>query len=153
MDAHRPVASSRDPRQSRGHRLAQGLHVSLPQWCVWLGIPNLRCFGLTLDARTVWADNADAVSKAYSGTGALKTDFTRFGVRSNRGALQDGVNSAVRYLKNNFFDGPRQDAYDLVTGSWRPVQGGGTDQLPSATLPPLLLVVSGRPLLHMEAVH
>jgi hypothetical protein len=26
---------------------------------------------------TVWADHADVVSKAYSGTGALKTDFTR----------------------------------------------------------------------------
>jgi hypothetical protein len=27
--------------------------------------------------RNVWADHADVVSKAYSGTGALKTDFTR----------------------------------------------------------------------------
>jgi len=27
---------------------------------------------------TVWADNADGVSLIYSGTGALKTDFTRF---------------------------------------------------------------------------
>lgn len=26
---------------------------------------------------SVWADNADTVSKAYSGTGALKTDYTR----------------------------------------------------------------------------
>lgn len=25
----------------------------------------------------VWADNADVVSRAYSGTGALKTDYTR----------------------------------------------------------------------------
>jgi len=24
-----------------------------------------------------WADNADALSKQYAGTGALKTDFTR----------------------------------------------------------------------------
>jgi len=24
-----------------------------------------------------WADNADACSKQYAGTGALKTDFTR----------------------------------------------------------------------------
>lgn len=28
--------------------------------------------------RNAWADNADVVSRAYSGTGALKTDFTRF---------------------------------------------------------------------------
>lgn len=26
----------------------------------------------------------------------------------------------MRYVKNNFLDGPRQDAYDLVTGTWQP---------------------------------
>ncbi|GAA6005280.1 hypothetical protein JCM11491_002644 [Sporobolomyces phaffii] len=70
--------------------------------------------------RNIWADNADTVSKAYSGTGALKTDYTRTGKRSKEGALQDGINSLMRYVKNNFLDGPRQDAYDLVTGTWRP---------------------------------
>ncbi len=71
----------------------------------------------------VWADHADVISKAYSGTGALKTDFTRTGKRSKEGALQDGVNSLTRYLKNNFFDGARQDAYDLFTGAWNPRAG------------------------------
>ncbi|POY76482.1 hypothetical protein BMF94_0683 [Rhodotorula taiwanensis] len=74
--------------------------------------------------RNVWADNADVVSRAYSGTGALKTDYTRTGKRSKEGALQDGINSAIRYIKNNFLDGPRQDAYDLVTGTWVPTKGG-----------------------------
>ncbi|KWU45084.1 hypothetical protein RHOSPDRAFT_33333 [Rhodotorula sp. JG-1b] len=74
--------------------------------------------------RNVWADNADVVSRAYSGTGALKTDYTRTGKRSKEGALQDGINSAIRYVKNNFLDGPRQDAYDLVTGTWVPTEGG-----------------------------
>lgn len=68
----------------------------------------------------MWADNADVVSKAYSGTGALKTDYTRTGKRTNEGLLQDGINSIMRYVKNNFLDGPRQDAYDLVTGTWQP---------------------------------
>lgn len=68
--------------------------------------------------RNVWADHADSVSKAYAGTGALKTDFTRTGKRTNQGLLQDGVNSVMRYIKNNFFDGDRQDAYDLVTGAY-----------------------------------
>ncbi|KAF9987059.1 hypothetical protein BGZ65_005254 [Modicella reniformis] len=63
--------------------------------------------------RNVWADNADVVSSAYSGTGALKTDFTRTGNRTKAGALQDFQNSIVRYIKNNFMDGNRQDAYDL----------------------------------------
>ncbi|CEQ41659.1 SPOSA6832_03410 [Sporobolomyces salmonicolor] len=71
----------------------------------------------------VWADNADVVSRAYSGTGALKTDYTRTGKRSAEGALQDGINSIIRYVKNNFLDGPRQDAYDLVTGTWQPRRG------------------------------
>lgn len=56
----------------------------------------------------VWADHADYISKAYSGTGALKTDFTRTGVRSKQGLLMDGQNSVVRYLKNNYLDGDRQ---------------------------------------------
>lgn len=56
----------------------------------------------------MWADHADYVSKAYSGTGALKTDFTRTGKRSWAGAIDDGLNSIMRYIKNNYFDGPRQ---------------------------------------------
>lgn len=68
--------------------------------------------------RNVWADHADTISKAYSGTGALKTDFTRTGKRTKEGAIQDGINSVQRYIKNNYYDGSRQDAYDLLTGSW-----------------------------------
>ncbi|CAN6661177.1 phosphatidylinositol-3-phosphatase Sac1p [Trichomonascus vanleenenianus] len=68
--------------------------------------------------RNTWADNADGVSCAYSGTGALKTDFTRHGRRTKRGALQDLGNSIVRYFKNNFYDGPRQDGYDLFLGNY-----------------------------------
>lgn len=58
--------------------------------------------------KNVWADNADLVSIQYSGTGALKTDFTRTGKRTITGAMMDGYNSMVRYFKNNFNDGFRQ---------------------------------------------
>ncbi|CAL1547866.1 unnamed protein product [Lymnaea stagnalis] len=68
--------------------------------------------------KNVWADNADIISKEYAGTGALKTDFTRTGKRTIYGALQDGYNSAVRYIKNNFQDGGRQDAMDLFLGNY-----------------------------------
>lgn len=61
--------------------------------------------------KNVWADNADLVSIQYSGTGALKTDFTRTGKRSIQGAIQDGINSMIRYYKNNFTDGFRQVLY------------------------------------------
>lgn len=70
--------------------------------------------------RNIWADNADVVSKSYSGTGALKTDFTRTGERTRAGAAQDLNNSITRYVKNNFGDGPRQDAFDLFLGVYLP---------------------------------
>lgn len=64
--------------------------------------------GLSTLYKNVWADNADLVSIQYSGTGALKTDFTRTGKRTMVGAMWDGVNAMVRYYKNNFRDGYRQ---------------------------------------------
>ncbi|KAI0217418.1 Phosphoinositide phosphatase sac1 [Massospora cicadina] len=70
--------------------------------------------------RELWADNADAVSVAYSGTGALKTDFTRTGRRTALGALRDGKNSMVRYLRNNYLDGSRQDGIDLFLNRYTP---------------------------------
>lgn len=70
--------------------------------------------------RNLWADNADTVSRSYSGTGAMKTDVTRTGTRTNVGALEDGRIGVTRYFKNNFLDGPRQDAYDLFLGEYRP---------------------------------
>jgi hypothetical protein len=70
--------------------------------------------------RNIWADNADVVSKSYSGTGALKTDFTRTGNRTKAGALQDLSNSITRYAQNNFMDGPKQDGFDLFHGAYLP---------------------------------
>lgn len=53
-----------------------------------LGLENLF--------KNVWADNADVISIEYSGTPALKTDFTRTGKRTRMGALRDGINSLTR---------------------------------------------------------
>ncbi|OWF37982.1 phosphatidylinositide phosphatase SAC1-like [Mizuhopecten yessoensis] len=66
----------------------------------------------------IWADNADCISKQYAGTGALKTDFTRLGKRTTMGLLMDGWNSLIRYFKNNFSDGFRQDSIDLILGNY-----------------------------------
>ncbi|XP_074644697.1 phosphatidylinositol-3-phosphatase SAC1-like [Tubulanus polymorphus] len=68
--------------------------------------------------KSVWADNADACSVQYAGTGALKTDFTRTGKRTKLGLLRDGANSLIRYFKNNFTDGFRQDSIDLFLGNY-----------------------------------
>lgn len=32
--------------------------------------------------RTVWVENADVISKRYTGTGALKTEFTKTGKKT-----------------------------------------------------------------------
>ncbi|KAI0728565.1 SacI homology domain-containing protein [Fomitopsis betulina] len=75
------------------------------------------------DFREMWTDHANLISMAYSGTGALKTDFTKTGRRTRQGMFEDLSNSVMRYLKNNFFDGARQDAYDLMTGAFVPRKG------------------------------
>ena len=63
--------------------------------------------------KRVWADQADALAHMYSGTPALKTDFTRTGRRTVQGSLRDLAYTLLRYYINNFCDGFRQDAYDL----------------------------------------
>ncbi|XP_035771864.1 phosphatidylinositol-3-phosphatase SAC1-B-like [Neolamprologus brichardi] len=68
--------------------------------------------------KNAWADNADACAKQYAGTGALKTDFTRTGKRTHWGLLMDGWNSMIRYYRNNFSDGFRQDSIDLFLGNY-----------------------------------
>ncbi|KAA8591978.1 hypothetical protein FQN60_017352 [Etheostoma spectabile] len=71
-----------------------------------------------VSSRRSWADNADACAKQYAGTGALKTDFTRTGKRTQWGLVMDGWNSMIRYYKNNFSDGFRQDSIDLFLGNY-----------------------------------
>lgn len=66
--------------------------------------------------RNSWADHANLISVQYAGTGALKTDYTRTGVRTHWGLLQDGWNSSIRYVKNNFRDGQRTDSIKFLLG-------------------------------------
>ena len=68
--------------------------------------------------KVIWADHGDEVSLQYSGTGALKSGFTRTGKRSVGGLIDDGIKSVTRYYLNNFEDGRRQDALDLVSGAF-----------------------------------
>jgi hypothetical protein len=64
--------------------------------------------------RDTWTDNADFISILYTGTPALKTDFTRTGKRSKAGEINDGKNSLTRYYINNFTDGYNHDCLDLA---------------------------------------
>ena len=67
--------------------------------------------------RICWGDNGDIISKAYSGTNALKRDFTRTGKRTIKGNLDDGVNTCTRFYINNFCDGYNQDCQDFFLNS------------------------------------
>jgi len=64
----------------------------------------------------LWADNGDALSKIYAGTGALKSSFTRYGKMSLAGALADARKSATRLYVNHFEDKNRQNTVDLLLG-------------------------------------
>jgi len=87
------------------------------EWRVtWSSLqPLLKVFLFFL----AWADNGDAISRQYAGTGALKSDFTRTGKRSQKGVMKDGFNSLSRYYINNFKDGLRQVIIPLF--SWQRV--------------------------------
>mgnify|MGYP000997065339 CR=1 FL=1 len=55
------------------------------------------------------------MSYLYTGTPALKTDFTRTGKRTYRGAINDGINAVTRYYINNLTDGYYHDCLDVAT--------------------------------------
>ena len=65
---------------------------------------------------SLWADNGDALSKIYAGTGALKSSFTRHGKMSLAGAIADARKSATRMYINNFADKGRQNTIDVLLG-------------------------------------
>lgn len=91
--------------------------------------------------RAIWADHGDEISRQYAGTGAMKSAFTRTGKRDFAGLLDDGAKSLKRYLLNNFRDGEKQDALDLVTGTYRP-ERDGTNRSVTKMSPAIPLLVA-----------
>ena len=80
--------------------------------------------------KSVWANNANSLAQLYAGTGALKVDFTKTGKRTLKGMFDDGVNAIMRYYINNFTDGIKQDAIDVLLGVHRPDVLGPSPFLP-----------------------
>lgn len=72
--------------------------------------------GAELVFNDVWANNGDAISRAYAGTSALKGDFTRTGKRDLGGLLNDGVNSLARMYTSTFSDWFSQAVIDFMLG-------------------------------------
>ncbi|KAL3826123.1 hypothetical protein ACJIZ3_022152 [Penstemon smallii] len=68
--------------------------------------------------KTLWVEQGDEISLEYSGTHALKRDLVRFGKQTMTGIIKDGMSAISRYYLNNFQDGVRQDAIDLISGRY-----------------------------------
>ncbi|KAJ3318104.1 Phosphatidylinositide phosphatase SAC1 [Boothiomyces sp. JEL0866] len=94
------------------------LEIQLRQEGILSDIDGLETLDFYKKFQNVWSDNADAISNQYSGTGALKTDFTRTGKRTPLGVVQDLGISITRYVKNHYLDGLRQDGFDLILGTY-----------------------------------
>jgi len=67
--------------------------------------------------RELWAENGDALSRIYAGTGAINTSFTRSGKRTLAGVLSDATKSISRAYINNFQDKGKQVAIDMFLGN------------------------------------
>lgn len=99
--------------------------------------------------KILWANHGDEISIQYSGTPALKGDFVRCGNRTVQGIVKDGWNALARYYLNNFADGTKQDATDLLQGHYivsvsrdmtLPTQPGGLEAYASMKLATVLVV-------------
>lgn len=64
----------------------------------------------------LWAENGDALSKIYAGTGALKSSFTRKGKMTFAGLMSDATKSVNRFYINNFADKGKQEVIDMLLG-------------------------------------
>ncbi|CAO1622405.1 unnamed protein product [Jaminaea pallidilutea] len=69
--------------------------------------------------RTLWAENGDALSRIYAGTGAINTTYTRTGnaKRTIGSMLSDAAKSAGRMYINNFQDRSKQNVIDALLGN------------------------------------
>lgn len=81
-----------------------------------LSPPQSGKSGVEVIFNDVWANNGDAISRAYAGTSALKGDFTRTGRRDLGGMLNDGVNSLARMYSATFSDWFCQAVIDFMLG-------------------------------------
>ncbi|EMS68200.1 Phosphatidylinositide phosphatase SAC1 [Triticum urartu] len=66
--------------------------------------------------KKLWVEHGDELSLEYAGSYALKGDLVRYGRQTLPGLIKDGMSALSRYYLNNFHDGVRQDALDLISG-------------------------------------
>lgn len=95
-----------------GQHILEAQLASLPQPLTLSGSPAEHTW-----FNTLWADNGDAISRAYTGTSALKGDYTRTRRRNVLGALNDFSLTLSRYYQNLFEDFFAQAAIDYLLGT------------------------------------
>ncbi|XP_077214691.1 SAC domain-containing protein 8 [Tasmannia lanceolata] len=85
-------------------------------------LSSTECISMYADIyekfKILWVEHGDEISLEYSGTHALKGDLVRFGRQTVSGLIKDGMSALSRYYLNNFHDGIRQDAMDLISGQY-----------------------------------
>ncbi|EIN10872.1 inositol polyphosphate phosphatase [Punctularia strigosozonata HHB-11173 SS5] len=91
--------------------------ITLEQYLVLVRREWLQSASLWTYHRELWAENGDALSRIYAGTGALNTSFTRSGKRTLAGVLSDATKSVSRAYINNFQDKGKQAAIDMFLGN------------------------------------
>jgi phosphatidylinositol-bisphosphatase len=66
--------------------------------------------------KNIWADNGDAISIHYAGTGSVISNVTRTGKRNFFGLLDHGMKTINRFYIGNFEDQIKQECIDVLVG-------------------------------------
>ena len=85
-----------------------------------MAFENLPDSKMENDFRVSWTKNADVISVLYSGTPAMKTDFTLLGKRTLKGNVMDLFYGIKRWFLGNFYDSYTQDMIDVSVGKLKP---------------------------------
>lgn len=67
-----------------------------------------------INIKNIWADNGDAISKHYTGTGSTHTNVTRTGRRDLKGVMDHGLKTLGRFYKQYMVDNYKQQVIDLI---------------------------------------
>lgn len=104
---------------TQSYLAAKSLNSQLQQMGVFTSSEQIQMHAEIFEMfKILWVDHGDEISLEYAGTHALKGDLVRYGRQTISGLIKDGMSSLARYYLNNFQDGIRQDALDLVSGRY-----------------------------------
>jgi len=74
------------------------------------------CHPFISNFKNIWADNGDAISIHYAGTGSVISNVTRTGKRNFFGLIDHGMKTISRFYIGNFEDQIKQECIDVLVG-------------------------------------